>query len=87
MNIAQAICKKATFGWLFLWVCPVLNKGEYFLKLNCERIIGLVLNGLLLLIKLNKIKGMTGNIVDIKHQISLTMINFIRLYACACAEA
>ena len=61
MNIAQAICKKATFGWLFLWVCPVLNKGGYVLKLNCERVIGLALNGLLLPIKLDKIKGMTGN--------------------------
>jgi len=32
-------------------------------------------------------KDMTGNILDIKHQISLTIINLIRLYVCACAEA
>jgi hypothetical protein len=28
-------------------------------------------------------KDMTGNIVDIKHQISLTIINLIRLYVLA----
>jgi hypothetical protein len=31
-----------------------------------KRVIALTLNGLLLPIKLNKVKGITGNIVDIK---------------------